>query len=212
MMKPHNILIVEDDAKQSELLRMLLSGQNRFKVTGTAESYEEAETVLASDKIDLCIVDIDLRGKKTGIDVVKHVSEKYPDTLVLVHTIHADSTVLFDAIRAGAGGYILKGLSPMDFISSVNRICDGDVPISPVIARKILASFKQNDAVFSEKLSEREIELLKMSDQGYQHKQIAQMLNLSAHTVYTHFKNIYQKLHVNNRTSAISKAKKLSYL
>lgn len=212
MTKPYNILIVEDDPKQADLLKILLSGQNRFNVAATADSYEQATAAVKSGNIDLCIVDIDLCGTKTGVDVVRFVSAHYPDILILVHTIHADSTVLFDAIKAGAGGYVLKGLSPMDFINSVNKICDGDVPISPMIARKILSSFVQNEKDSTEKLSDRELELLKMSDQGYQHKQIAQMLNLSAHTVYTHFKNIYHKLQVNDRASALRKAKKLSYL
>lgn len=212
MNKTHNILIVEDDRKLSDLMKLLLSGQKRFNVAGVAQSFEEAVSIINSKKIDLSIIDIDLKGKKNGIDVVSYIAAKSPETMILVHTVHADSAVLFDAIKAGAGGYVLKGLPPAELLDSINRICDGDVPISPAIARKILSSFRQSEETVTEKLSEREVELLKLSDQGYQQKQIAEMLNLSIHTVYTHFKNIYQKLQVNSSAAALSKAKKLSYL
>lgn len=212
MINSHKILIVEDDEKQSGLLTILLEGQVKFKVTGIAASYEEAVAKLKSEEIDLCIVDINLNGRKTGIDVINHISENYPNMLVLVNTVHSDSAVLFDAVKAGAGGYILKGIPPAEILDSINRISQGEVPISPSIARKILASFKDQPKAAGETLTEREIELLKYSYQGYQHKQIAEMLNLSTHTVYTHFKNIYEKLHVNSRKEALQKAKKLLYL
>jgi len=210
-MNHYNVLIVEDDKKQSELLKNLIQGNAMFSVAGCAQSFDEAEKILNSKNVDMAIVDIDLKGTKNGIDVIRSARKINQDILTLVYTIHSDSQVLFEALRAGAGGYILKCSKVSELIQSIEGICEGEVPISPMIARKILGAFRDEQPE-TETLTAREQEILILVDKGYTHKQIADNVNVSINTVYTHFRNIYQKLQVSSKKEALVKAKKLSML
>lgn len=210
-MKNFNILIVEDDKKQAELLKNLIQGNRMFSVAGCAASFDEAVKIIDSKQIDMAIIDIDLKGSKNGIDVISYARKSNHEILTLVYTIHSDSPTLFEALKAGAGGYLLKCTKVSELAKSIEQICEGEVPISPMIARKILGTFRETSTEF-EPLTEREVECLILVDKGYTHKQIADTSNVSINTVYTHFRNIYQKLQVNNKKDALSKAKKHSLI
>jgi len=208
-----NVVIVEDDKEQAELLRVILATSEKYYVAGMAESYEECIELLNNNKIDLITVDIEIRGIKTGIDIIRYATDKYKNILTLVHTINEDSEMLFEALKAGAGGYILKGTSLVNVFSSIEKICAGDVPMTPKIARRLIASFKQSkDQAENELLSKREIEILHLADRGFSYQQIAEHCEISKHTVHTHFKNIYTKLQVNSKHIAIKKAKNMSII
>lgn len=210
-MQHYNVLIVEDDKKQAELLKSLVSANSMFSVSGCAASYADAVSIMDSAAIDMAIIDIDLKGTKNGIDVIKHARKNNMNMLALVYTIHSDSNTLFDALKAGANGYILKCSKTSELAKSIEGICEGEIPISPMIARKILNSFRET-ADTTEQLTERELEMLIFVDRGFSHKQIAENLNVSINTVYTHFRNIYQKFQVNSKDEALEKAKKLSII
>jgi DNA-binding NarL/FixJ family response regulator len=208
-----NVVIVEDDKNQAELLRVILATSGKYNVAGMAESYEECIELLNSNKIDMMTVDIEIKGSETGIDIIRYATDKYKNILTLVHTINEDSEILFDALKAGAGGYILKGASLVDIFSSIERLCAGDVPMTPKIARRLIATFKENkDTVENELLSKREMEILNLADRGFSYQQIAEHCKISKHTVHTHFKNIYAKLQVNSKQIAIKKAKNMAII
>ncbi|WP_303852527.1 response regulator transcription factor [Seleniivibrio woodruffii] len=212
-MQKINVIIVEDDREQAELLRVILSTSDKYNVAGMAESYEECVELLNNNKIDLMTVDIELQGEKTGIDIISYATDKYKNILTLVHTVNEDSEILFDALKAGAGGYILKGSSLVEIFSSIERLQAGDVPMTPKIARRLIASFKQNkDSGGQELLSKREMEILDFADRGFSYQQIAKHCGISRHTVHTHFKHIYTKLQVNSKLSAIKKAKNMAII
>lgn len=208
-----NVIIVEDDREQAELLKVILSTSDKYSVAGIAKSYEECVELLNNNKIDLMTVDIELHGEKTGIDAIRYATDRHKNILTLIHTVNEDSEILFEALKAGAGGYILKGSSLVEIFSSIERLQAGDVPMTPKIARRLIASFKQNkDAGGQELLSKREMEILDLADRGFSYQQIAKHCGISRHTVHTHFKNIYTKLQVNSKHNAIRKAKNMAII
>lgn len=205
------LLIVEDDTVLGEMLSTIFKGYDRFQLVGIATNYNEYINLTNENTVDVAIVDIDLKAEKNGIDVICHCVKCFPETQILVHTIHEDSEVLFEALKSGANGYILKGSSPIELLNSLEKISRGEVPMSPKIARRVL-SFFRNDSCSEASISPREINILELADKGYSYQNIADRLNISKHTVHTHFKNIYSKLKVNNQSEAIQKAKKMTLL
>ncbi|MGE4318738.1 MAG: LuxR C-terminal-related transcriptional regulator [Deferribacterales bacterium] len=211
--RPNRIMIVEDNESQSKLLEMMITASSGFEWFGTAAGYDDAVALLEKGEPDVLIVDIDLDSVKNGIDVINYCAVKYPDAQILVHTIHDGSDKVFDALKAGASGYALKGSSPSEFFSHLEKICGGEVSMSPKIARKVLSFFRSMPQPPEQSgLSSREIEILTMADEGYTYQQIADKLNISRHTVHTHLKQIYTKLHVNSKGEALLKAKKMTII
>ncbi len=207
------IMIVEDNESQSKLLEMMITASSGFECFGTAAGYDDAVALLSDSRPDVMIVDIDLDSVKNGIDVINYCAEKYPDVQILVHTVHDGSDKVFDALKAGASGYVLKGSSPSEFFSHLEKICEGEVSMSPKIARKVLTFFRSMPQRQEQSgLSSREIEILTMADEGYTYQQMANRMNISRHTVHTHLKQIYTKLHVNSKKEALMKAKKLTII
>ncbi len=207
-----DIIIVEDDIKLAGLLKSMLDASSEYNCLGIADSFDQCMELLKSGVPDIIVVDIDLSSDISGLDIIKHISTNHPDTDVLVHTVHEDNETLFDALRLGASGYILKSSSPLEFLTYLKQMQKGEVPISPKIARRILSFFNEKKQDEYEPLSSREIEILRMADRGYTYKQIADIMGISPHTVHAHLKQVYAKLQVTSKSEALKKARKMTLL
>jgi len=205
-----NIIIVEDTNTIRSMLVALLDGQSNFKVVAALESVEEALEYMEQGCADVVILDLCLPGLSYD-EAVKAVKTAYPDVDILVFTVSDEDETVFSALKAGATGYILKTAQPMQIIAALEEIKDGGSPMSPSIARKVLREFQapqiqdELEGIISP-LSSRETEILDLLYRGFNFTQIAEKLFISPHTVHTHIKNTYSKLHVNSRSQAIYEA------
>ena len=155
-------------------------------------------------KPHIILMDIHLPGM-SGIECTQKLSTKIPDTQILMLTIQDDDDSIFDSLCAGASGYLLKGTPPAQLIAALEEAHKGGAPMSPKIARKVVKSFRVSS---KSPLSDRETEVLKLLCKGENYRSIAEALFVSTNTIKAHIKNIYQKLHVNTRAEAVSKALK----
>jgi two-component system NarL family response regulator len=201
------LAIVEDNLLLLENLRLLLSGEPGISVEGAFPSAEDALQALPGLDPDIMLVDLDLPGI-SGIELIRRVKVHKPDMEMMAYTIFEDRETVFSAIKAGACGYILKGSSPRELIESLNSLHQGGAPMSPKIARKVIREFHDEEEGEKGLLSHKERNIVKCIEQGLTYKEIAERFCISPHTVHTHIKNIYEKLHAKDRHEAISKARK----
>jgi DNA-binding NarL/FixJ family response regulator len=205
-----NLIVVEDTKTVRSMLVALLEEPGRNKVVLAVESVEEALQFLANDCADLVILDLCLPGLSYDL-AVKALKNVSPDLDIMVFTVSEEDDKVFSALKAGATGYILKSAKHADVLAAVDEIEAGGSPMSPSIARKVLREF-QAPAIHEEMqeiispLSGRETEILDLLYRGLNITQLADQLYLSPHTVQTHIKKIYAKLHVNSRSQAIYEA------
>src|ERR1035437_9982163 len=207
-MEKIKVAIVEDNKDISEMMQMIISTAEDMDCIHVFSNGEDALKVLAEDLMDVVLMDIHLPGI-TGIECVKRLIEKTPNTQFLICTIYQDDENIFDALKAGATGYIVKKTPADKLLNAIRDLHAGGSPISPSIARSILASFK-NPAEpkmnsFADLLTERERELLQLLSEGLFYKEIADKLNIALITVKKHCNNIYRKLQVSSKTEAINK-------
>jgi len=202
------LVIVEDDPLLLENLKLLLSGESGIIVGGAFSSAEDALHALRKAAPDVMLADLGLPGM-SGIDLIKKVKEEMPDVEILAHTVFEDRENVFSAIKAGASGYILKGSSPREIVEAIHELHKGGAPMSPKIARKVIHEF-QDENTTSEQyiLSQREKDVVRCIEEGLTYKEISEKLKISSHTVHTHIKNIYEKLHAKDRGDALIKARK----
>jgi len=196
-----HIAIVEDDEEIRQTLRLIIDGTAGFSCK---HSFADGESALASIQdmhLDIVLMDIDLPGK-TGIEVTRTLKAKYPQLDIIMLTVQSDDNSIFESLCVGASGYLLKDTSPVELLVHIRTVYEGGAPMSSSIARRIINSFR----VIDNPLSQRETEVLRMLSKGLNYKEIAEKIFLSPHTVKTHIKNIYSKLHVGNRAEAIYKA------
>ena len=146
-------------------------------------------------------MDIDLPGK-SGIEATRELRKRIGEIDFIMLTVQSDDDSIFESLCAGASGYLLKDTNPADLLVHIKEVHEGGSPMSSQIARRIINSFR----IIDNPLSDRETEVLKLLSQGLNYKDVAETMFLSPHTVKTHIKNIYSKLHVNNRAEAIYKA------
>ena len=174
-----------------------------------AATLEQARMVIKDQKIDLALIDINLPDGN-GVDFVKDVMAVSPETYCVMATIFDDDAHIFPALKAGAQGYLLKEQSTNEFISALQGIINGEPPLSPAIARKMM-SFFAGDATGEKvsKLSEREKEILTFIAKGLKRNEVAELLKLSPNTVAAHLKRIYNKLNVSTRAEATLEALRL---
>ncbi|MGI9550620.1 MAG: LuxR C-terminal-related transcriptional regulator, partial [Aurantibacter sp.] len=159
---------------------------------------ESAVASIGNLPVDVVLMDIDLPGK-SGIEVTRQLKQQCPNVDFIMLTVQSDDDSIFESLCAGASGYLLKDTDPADLLVHIKEVHDGGSPMSSQIARRIINSFR----IIQNPLSERETEVLKMLSRGMNYKDVAESLFLSPHTVKTHIKNIYSKLHVKNRAEAI---------
>lgn len=201
-MESITISIVEDIADIREGMRFLVNQTPGFSCISVYDNAEEALKRLPGDAPDIVIMDIAL-PQGTGIDCIRKLKALGVTMQFIVFTVYEDSAQVFDALAAGASGYLLKNTAPDKIITSLKELYEGGSPMSLSIARKVVVSFQQ--PVEKNELSAREMEVLTLLSKGFLYKEIAQELYISTGTVKQHIHNIYEKLHVQNRTEAINK-------
>ena len=211
-----NICIVEDHKMLLENLRLLLQGEADIHVTGAFGSAEEAMQATDWSRIDILLADIDLPGM-SGVDLIRCVKQAQPAVDAMAYTISEDRAVVMAAIRAGASGYLLKGSTPRILIESVRELHQGGAPMSPKIARKLIAELRLQDeapaaGVPRIELTHRETEVVRLVEKGLSYSDISDALFISPHTVHSHIKHIYEKVHASSRDEMLVKARKLGVI
>ncbi len=204
------IAIVEDNDQFRIGLEEIIKGQKEFALLGSYTSAEKAFIALPDNPTDIVICDISLPGMR-GTELIVRLKDKMPQTQFMVCSIHDDNDTIFEALKCGASGYILKDpVTADEIIKAVRDLYNGGSPMSPFIARKVIGSFQK--PVINEEnsiLSIREKEVLELLSKGLLYKEIADRLGVTHETVKKHLKNIYQKLHVQNKIEALNKFKLL---
>jgi two-component system, NarL family, response regulator LiaR len=200
------VSIIEDDKHYREGLEQLINRSAIFSVLHSYGSAEQALPHLIQHPPEIAIVDIKLPGKKNGVDLIYEIKSQVPDVLCMVCSFYDDNEYVFNALRNGASGYLLKDSMPQEIIDSLKELHDGGAPMSRYIAKKVITTFQEKQSLpkLSE-LSERENEILHSLSTGLAVKEVAAKLYISVHTVTKHLKNIYTKLHVNNRIEAVNR-------
>ena len=174
-----------------------------------AATLEQGRVVLENETINLALIDINLPDGN-GVDFVKDIMKASPETYCVMATIFDDDEHIFPALRAGAQGYLLKEQSTSDFIHALQGIINGEPPLSPAIARKMMSYFSADDPEDKpNKLSEREKEILTLIAKGLKRTEVANLLELSPNTIAAHLKRIYNKLNVSTRAEATMEALRL---
>ena len=200
------IAIIDDDLEIRDGLWWMLNQTEGFICTGKYENCSNAKNDLDKNPTDVLLMDIGLPDM-TGIECVKAIKNEYPKIEILMLTIYNDDEKIFQSIKAGAIGYILKKTPTEKIIASIKEAFQGGAPMSPEVARRVIDYFKENPlSKISSKLSEREIQILESLIDGLSYKAIGEKLFLSVHTVRFHLHNIYEKLHVKSRAEAVSLA------
>lgn len=204
---PLKILIFEDNVALRLSLKTLLIGVEGYTVAGDYSNCKNAKEITETILPDIVIMDIDM-PEVNGIEGLKIIKETKPDTQIIMHTVFDDDQRLFDCLCYGASGYILKNTTFSKLIEAIDTVQKGGSPLSPLIARKVLNSFHQEEKTNSYSLSKRELEILGLMVQGFSYKMIADACFISIDTVRGHVRNIYTKLHVNCGKAAVAKALK----
>jgi DNA-binding NarL/FixJ family response regulator len=201
-----NIAIVEDDWAVRENLALLISKAPGFSCVATCESAEEALLRLPSLAPDVVLMDINLPGKD-GISCVAALREVLRKTQVIMLTIEEDSDKVFESMKAGATGYLVKHVAPQEILEAVAEVHRGGAPMSSHIARKVVTAFRQPTVAVGEEanLTAREEEVLRLLAKGRRSKEIADELGVGIGTVNTHVRHIYEKLHVRSRAEAVAR-------
>lgn len=200
------IAIIEDQKEIREMLAILINGSTGFKCLQTYENAEDAIAELPNIGADVVLVDIHL-PKQSGIQCVAQLKKVCQGTQFMMCTSLEDTDNIFNALKAGANGYITKSTPPTKLLEAIVDVYNGGSPMSSQIARKVVGTFQQSKEQQDqlEELSKREQEILTLLSKGLSYKEIAERLFVSTETVRTHIRNIYQKLQVNSRTEALNK-------
>lgn len=204
---PIRIGIVEDQEAIREGLACLIAGDEEFRLAGAWGSMEEALADLSHGPPRVLLVDIGLPGM-SGIEGIRRLRESAPDLVTLVLTVYDDDDRIFEALCAGASGYLLKKTRPEKLLESIREAVAGGAPISPEIARRVISLFRAQrpPARADYDLTPHEQRLLKLMVDGHNYKSAAVVLKCSPHTVNFHVKSIYSKLQVHSRSEAVAKA------
>jgi DNA-binding NarL/FixJ family response regulator len=200
------IALVEDMDGVRERLAALLNEVPGLRCVGAHATGEEAVQQIPAEQPDVALVDVHLPGM-SGIECVAKLKSQVPKLQILMLTRFEQSDLIFNSIRAGASGYLLKSTPPAELIQAVEQVHSGGAPMSMQIARKVVDHFRQIQQPASdvETLTEREQEILELLAKGYYYKEIGDTLNITYNTVRTHLHHIYEKLHVQSRTGAVLK-------
>ena len=197
--------VVEDDRAVREILVTWIQDAEGFACVGEFPDAESAIARLADRPPDVALVDIKLPGL-SGIECVRQLKARLPATQFMMLTVYEDSDHIFDALSAGATGYLLKRTLRDGLITALREVHGGGSPMSSNIARKVVQSLQRSKPTLSpsDALSKRENEILALLAQGYLYKEIADMTGITLRTVNTHIRRIYEKLHVHSRAQAVA--------
>jgi len=204
---PVRVVLIEDLREVREGLTVLINGTPGFRCTGSHRTMEEALASLERTPCDAVLTDIGLPGM-SGIDGIRILRERFPGLPILALTIYNDDDKVFQALCAGAYGYLLKNTPPARLLESIREVLDGGAPMSPEVARRVIRLFRdfQPPDHADYRLTAQETELLKLLVEGHHAKTAAKELGISTNTVFFHLKNIYAKLQVHSKTEAVAKA------
>jgi len=205
---PIRTLLYEDNTDLRGALAALIGGTEGYELTGSFDNCMGVVAQVAALHPDVVLMDIDMPGM-SGIEGVARLKEAHPKVEALMLTVFDDDERVFQAVCAGASGYLLKKTPPARILEAIREVTEGGAPMSPVIARKVLQLFPgkpaERDADLG-KLTTREMEVLKTLSRGFSYKMVAAELSISIETVRTYVKRIYEKLQVHSVSEAIAKA------
>ena len=204
------VMVVDDNDGFRKSMELLIDSADGFTSAGSMDSAENIERSIEHMTPDVILMDIDMPAM-SGIEGVKKVRATNPELPVLMLTAFGDDDHVFDSICAGATGYLLKSTEPQEILNSAKEVFNGGAPMSPSVARRVLAMFQSSnkkDPKPSIDLSDREREVLELLVKGLSYKMIAADLGVTYETVHSHIKKIYKTLHVNSATEAVSRALK----
>jgi DNA-binding NarL/FixJ family response regulator len=209
-MNPIRVLVFEDNFKLRESLYFLINSEDDLECCGTFPDCKSLEKVILETKPDVVLMDIEMPGMN-GIEAVRLIRKQFPTLPVLMQTIFHDDSHIFNAICAGASGYLLKSSSSDAYAQSIRDVYNGGSPMSGPVARRVLELFQKNivpATTMDYDLTQKEKEVLASLIEGKSFKLIAEAIGISYETVRSHMKNIYSKLHVHSNTEAVIKALK----
>lgn len=202
------VLLYDDADAFREAIALLLGGTEGFEVVGNFNNCESSVADIEVLKPDVILMDIDMPGA-TGIDGVRMVREKNNTVKIIMLTVFDNNKNIYDAIRFGANGYVLKKSAPDAIINAIKDVYDGGAPMNSSIATQVLQMFAgMSPASQNYGLSEKEKEVLRSLVEGNSYKMVAASLKISIDTVRSHIRNIYEKLQVNSKSAAVAKALK----
>jgi DNA-binding NarL/FixJ family response regulator len=207
-----SVCIVDDNNELRTTLEEIVSMSDGYKCVGTMSTADDAIRKLPLLKPDVVLMDINLGGGETGIDCVRELKPRMHATNFMMCTVYEEDEKIFEALNAGASGYILKKTAPNKLLEAIRELYQGGAPMSSQIARKVVAAFQKqsmggtvsggNDLAV---LSNREKEILELLSRGLMYKEIAAALFIGQETVRKHVYHVYEKLHVSNRVEAVNK-------
>ncbi len=205
--------IVEDNNDIRHALEQIIEMGEGYELACSCSNAEEALILIPSEQPKVVLMDINLGSGMNGIDCVRILKDSNPEILFMMCTVLEEDEKIFEALTAGASGYILKKTAPPKLLEAIKELCEGGSPMSSTIARKVVAAFQHKtpqpnsnpQANTLDVLSKREKEILEMLSKGLLYKEIADQLFISAETVKKHVYHVYEKLHVNNRVEAVNK-------
>jgi DNA-binding NarL/FixJ family response regulator len=201
------VALIEDQREVREGLGALIQGTHGFECAARYRTMEEALEGIGRIAPDVVLTDLGLPGM-SGIDGIRILRERHPDTPILALTIHDDDDRVFDALCAGASGYLLKNTPPARLLDALREAVGGGAPMSPEVARRVVQLFREfrPPERAAHRLTPQETELLKLLVDGHYYKTAADVMGISINTVSFHLKNIYTKLQVHSKTEAVAKA------
>jgi len=200
------VSIIEDDVPAREILAGWIRRADGFRCVSEFDDAESALAQLPQEQPSVVLVDINLPGMN-GIECVRRLKPRLPGTQFVMVTVYEDANHIFNALSAGASGYLLKQMRRNDLLAALKEVHGGGSPMSSQIARRVVQSFQRTgmESSDAEDLSPREREVLELLARGYLYKEIANMLQISVQTVNTYIRRIYEKLHVRSRAQAVAK-------
>lgn len=201
------VIITEDNDTIRNGLALLINATDGMNCIATFSNCEDMLTALDKTTTDIFLQDIELPGM-SGIEGVKRIKEKIPESIVLMLTVFENDEYLFNALKAGASGYLLKKTAPAQLIEAIKDAYNGGAPMSSNIARKVVSFFQRKSLKKTDEkalLSNREKEIMQSLSEGNSYKIIADNLFISIDTVRSHIRNIYRKLHVHTQSEAVTK-------
>jgi len=201
-----SVAIVEDKTGVRQSWARLINAAPGFRCVATCASGEDALLTLPQARPQVVLMDIQLPGI-SGIECAARLKPLLPETQIRIVTIYEDAERIFEALKAGASGYLLKTTPPKELLAAITEVHRGGAPMTGEVARKVIAAFQRPAVTATDdvQLSKRESEVLALLSQGYANKEIADRLAVSYDTVRAHLKHTYEKLHVRSRTEAVAK-------
>jgi DNA-binding NarL/FixJ family response regulator len=202
-----SVAVIEDQREVREGVAVLINGTEGYRCVGEYRSMEEALAKLAKQAPDAILIDIGLPGM-SGIDGIRVLKERFPTLTLIAFTVYDDDENIFEALCAGASGYLLKTTAPARLLEGLREVVSGGAPMSPEVARKVIKLFREvrPSRRTAHQLTPQETEIVKLLVEGHSYKTAAAELGISLNTVSFHLRNVYTKLQVHSKSEAVSKA------